>query len=364
MIDHFTVAKNNPQQHRWSQTSLPYKLEESEVLLAINLFSFTANNVTYAIFGERMKYWDFFPTDDAAFGSIPVWGFANVVASNAEGIAVGERFYGYYPMSTHLRVNAARITPHSFVDAAPHRAELPAIYNQYIRTTTDSMYRKDREAVIAVLRPLFATSFLLEDFLADNAFFGATQVLMSSASSKTAYGTAACLAARANGIEAIGLTSKGNVEFVRSLGCYTKVVTYDEIETVDPRMPSVYCDFAGNAELRSTIHTHFGDALKYSCSIGGTHWDQLGSVRELPGPRPTLFFAPNQAKKRISEWGAGGFQSKLTAAWEHFMTAIEHPSSPWLHVVSSNGHEAIASTVAQVMSGKLDPREGHVLRFG
>jgi hypothetical protein len=363
-IEHFTVSKTNPQHHRWSQSSLPTKLEDGEVLLAIDLFSFTANNVTYAVFGDRMKYWDFFPTDDAAYGSIPVWGFADVVASNVEGIAVGERFYGYYPMSSHLLVRANRVTPHSFVDAAPHRVELPAIYNQYIRTTTDSIYRKEREAEIALLRPLFATSFLLEDFLADHAFFGATQILMSSASSKTAYGTAACLAARASGIDAIGLTSKSNVEFVKSLGCYSRVVSYEEIATLDSNARSVYCDFAGNAALRATIHEHFGEALQYSCSIGGTHWDSLGGTRELAGPKPTLFFAPSQAKKRIGEWGAGGFQSRLTSAWEHFIATIENPASPWLQVVSSKGTDAIAETVQRVMNGKLDPREGHVLRFG
>jgi hypothetical protein len=363
MIEHFTVAKNNPQQHRWTTSALPAHLVENEVVLAVDMFSFTANNVTYAVFGDRMKYWNFFPTDNATYGSIPVWGFANVVASNVEGVAVGDRFYGYFPMSTHLVVHASRVTPYSFVDTAPHRVDLPAIYNQYIRTTTDSMYRADREAEIALLRPLFATSFLLEDFLADNELFGATQVLMSSASSKTAYGTAACLSARGDNVRAVGLTSKGNVEFVKSLGCYAETATYDDVTSLNPHVPTVYCDFAGNAELRATIHSHFGEALKYSCSIGGTHWDQLGGARELPGPKPTLFFAPSQAKKRIGDWGAGGFQSKLTGAWDHFLTKIENPTSPWLKVVSLAGRDAIAATVNQVMSGKLDPREGHVLRF-
>jgi hypothetical protein len=363
MVNHFTVRRDQPSQFRWSQSPLQ-PLGDSEVLLAIDLFAFTANNVTYAVFGDRMKYWDFFPTDDAEYGSIPVWGFANVVATNADGIAVGDRFYGYFPMSTHLVVKASRVTQHSFVDAAAHRVELPAIYNQYIRTTTDSMYRKEREAAIALLRPLFATSFLLEDFLADHAFFGATQILMSSASSKTAYGTAACLVTRASGIAAIGLTSKSNVDFVKSLGCYSQVIAYEDLKTLDPNVETVYCDFAGNAALRATIHEHFGDSLQYSCSIGGTHWDSLGGTRELAGPKPTLFFAPSQAKKRIGEWGAGGFQARLISAWDHFLATIENPAAPWLHVVSSKGTDAIAETVRRVMAGKLDPREGHVLRFG
>ncbi len=339
-------------------------LEAGEALLAIDLFSFTANNVTYAMFGEKMKYWNFFPTDDVAFGTIPVWGFADVVASNAEGVTVGDRFYGYYPMSTHLLVKPAKVSAAAFVDASAHRAELAVIYNQYIRTTTDSMYREDREAEIAIMRPLFATSFLLEDFLADSDFFGASQIVLSSASSKTAYGTAACLAARTDDPAVIGLTSASNFEFVKSLGCYSIVVTYEELAKLNAQTATVYCDFAGNADLRAKIHTHFGDALKYSCSIGGTHWDHLGGARELPGPRPTLFFAPSQAKKRVNDWGGAGFQSKLASAWEQFMTQATRADAPWLRVVASSGRHAIEHTVAQVLHGKLHASEGHVLKFG
>ncbi len=362
-IEHFTVRRDDPKQSRWGTTPRQTQPAEGEVLLAIDLFSFTANNVTYAMFGEKMKYWEFFPTDDAAYGTIPVWGFADVVASKAEGIAVGERFYGYYPMSTHLLVKPSRVSPNSFIDASLHRVELPAIYNQYIRTSTDSMYRKDREAEIAILRPLFATSFLLEDFLADNAFFGAKQVLLSSASSKTAYGTAACLNVRGSDVRAVGLTSSSNLDFVKSLACYSNVVAYEAITSLDSSVPTVYCDFAGNADLRAKIHAHFGDALKYSCSIGGTHWDHLGGTRDLPGPRPTLFFAPSQAKKRMGEWGAMGFQSKLTNVWEQFLSQVTTPASPWLRVCESRGRDAIANTVSQVVAGKVAPIEGHVLRF-
>jgi Protein of unknown function (DUF2855) len=360
-IDHFIVRRDDPLQHQWISGALP-TLADGEALLAVDLFSFTANNVTYAMFGDKMQYWQFFPTGDPAYGSIPVWGFADVVASKADSVAVGERFYGYFPMSTHLKVNVERATPHSFVDGAPHRRDLAAIYNQYLRCTSDSMYRADREDEIAILRPLFATSFLLEDFLADNQFFGAKQVVLSSASSKTAYGTAACLAAR-GGIDVIGLTSKSNVAFVQSLGCYANVVTYDELATLDATTPTVYADFAGSAPLRAQLHQHFGDALKYSCSIGGTHWEDLGGARDLPGPKPTLFFAPSQAKKRFGEWGPAGFQSRLTAAWDRFLLQVTQSKAPWMNVITTTGQDAIAKTVAHVIKGEVKPNEGHVLRF-
>mgnify|MGYP000898614125 CR=1 FL=1 len=358
---HFTVQRNNPTQGRWHQAPLP-QVGAGEVLLRVDLVSFTANNVTYAMFGERMKYWEFFPTTDAARGSIPVWGFADVVASGVNGVSAGDRFYGYYPMSSHLLVKPGRIGPGGFLDTSEHRLELPAIYNQYVRCSTDSMYRQDREAELAILRPLFATSFLLDDFLADNQNFGAVRILLSSASSKTAYGTAACLAAR-GGVEVVGLTSRSNAAFVDALGCYSRVVTYDELASLTPSVPTVYCDFAGNADLRAEIHRHCADSLTYSCSIGGTHWDHLGGTATLPGPRPTLFFAPSQAKKRAGEWGADGLQARLGEAWEQFVTQVTSGPTRWLTVVTSSGQMAISKAVDDVMLGRVPPHEGHVLQF-
>ncbi len=363
-IHHFTVRRDDPLQQRWASTPLPdaNALAQGEAVLAIDVFSFTANNVTYAMFGEKMHYWNFFPTDDVAFGTIPVWGFATVVASNADGVAVGERFYGYYPMSTHLKVNVERAGAQGFTDGAAHRRELPVIYNQYLRTSADSLYRADREAVISILRPLFVTSFLLEDFFADNQCFGAKQILLSSASSKTAYGTAACFAAR-GGIDVIGLTSAANVDFVKSLGCYSRVLTYDDLSRMDSDVATVYADFAGNASLRQKIHTHFAASLKYSCSIGGTHWEDLGGARDLPGPKPTLFFAPHQAKKRLTEWGGATFQAKLSEAWERFITQVNNENSPWMTVITTHGNDAISAAVTQVIKGEVNPAHAHVLRF-
>ena len=154
-----------------------------------------------------------------------------------------------------------------------------------------------------MLRPLFTTSFLIDDFLDDNGHFGAKQILLSSASSKTAVGTAHSLALRRGtpgAPKVIGLTSAANAGFTRSLGCYDTVLTYDEGLELPGGVPTVYVDFSGDAELRRRIHGHFGQDLKFSSSVGGTHWEALGSARDLPGPRPTLFFAPARIKLRGS----------------------------------------------------------------
>ncbi len=347
-------------------------LPDGHVRISVDKFALTSNNITYAAFGDVMSYWKFFPVAQADAGSanmgqIPVWGFGNVVQSNHPGVAVGERLYGYFPMASSVVLKPDRLTPASFYDAAPHRAELHSVYNQYMRCKVDPFYTPESEDIQALLRPLFITSWLIDDFLADNAFFGAQQTgsgekgvaLLSSASSKTAYGTAFGLKERA-GIEVVGLTSPGNVAFCQSLGCYDRVLTYDQLDAIAADRACVYVDFAGNAALRKAIHTRFVN-LKYSCSIGGTHVENLGGGKDLPGPRATLFFAPAQIKKRAAEWGPQEFGKRMVQAWFAFTKVACDPAKPWITVAHHTGAPAVTAAYADVLKGQGDPRVGHML---
>ncbi len=330
----------------------------------VDSFALTSNNITYAAFGEAMNYWRFFPADDAAWGRIPVWGFATVAESRCDGVAAGERFYGYWPLATHAVLQPERVTAAGFVDGAEHRRELHAVYNQYLRCSADPAYDTRREAQQALLRPLYITSFLIDDFLADNAFFGARRVLLSSASSKTAYGTAFCLSRRrgsSTAVRTIGLTSPGHIAFTGGLGCYDQVLGYDHISRLATDEPTVYVDFSGSTPVRAAVHTHFGERLAYSCSVGGTHWDELGSAQGLAGPRPVLFFAPAQISKRLSDWGPAGLQQRLAEAWQAFMQPVTDPQRPWLQVVRGQGREAVEAVYRALLDGRSMPQEGHVL---
>ncbi len=334
-------------------------LAAGQVRVAVESFALTSNNITYAAFGDAMSYWQFWPTGDADWGVVPVWGFATVCESQHPGVAVGERLYGYWPMASHAVLQPDRLGPQGFTDAAPHRAGLHPVYNQLLRCATDPFYTLDTEAVQALLRPLYMTSWLIDDFLANNAFFGADVMLLSSASSKTAYGTAFQLAQRP-GLQVVGLTSARNRVFCESLGCYSQVLTYDELEQLPASAACVYVDFAGNAELRRDIHTRFA-ALAYSCSIGGTHVEQLGNAKDLPGPRATLFFAPAQIKKRHTDWGAAVLGQKLVGAWQVFAQRVTDPAQPWLVVQQHTGPQAVQAAYAQVLAGQGDPRLGYML---
>ena len=347
------------------QASVP--LPAGAVRMRIGLVALTANNITYGAFGDTMHYWDFFPAPVEGFGSIPVWGFADVAESRVEGIAVGERFYGYWPMAEQAVLQPMQVNARGFADGAPHRAALAAIYNQYLRCSADPGYRADAQAHVALLRPLFTTAFLIDDFLADNAFFGAGTVLLSSASSKTGYGTAFCLAQRRGTPGAprvVGLTSAANLAFTKSLACYDEVLAYDTIESLPLDGRAVYVDFNGGVPLRAAVHAHFGDALAYSCSVGAANWSETGSGKGLPGPKPTLFFAPAQAKKRLADWGGAGFQQRLGAAWSAFMRPVTDPDAPWLVVERGRGLGALEAVYDTLLDGGADPRNGHVVDLG
>jgi hypothetical protein len=331
------------------------ELQPGQVLLEIDKFAFTSNNITYATFGDSMSYWNFFPAPEG-WGRIPVWGFADVIRSQNEAIQCGERFYGYFPMSSHVVVQAERTSNGGFFDGAPQRKPLHALYNQYWRTTTDPAYEAAREDQQMLLRPLFITSFLIDDFLADNAFFDAQAVLLSSASSKTAYGLAFLLSRRKQ-CQVIALTSPSNAAFVARLGCYDRVLTYQEIASLPSEMPVVYVDLAGNGKVRSALHHHFRDHVKYSCAVGVTHWDQFQASMELPGARPIFFFAPAQIKKRSADWGPGGFQERFAAAWRQFM----EPVSGWMRVIHGRGPADVERVYLEMVDGHAKPDEGQVL---
>src|SRR3712207_5248439 len=261
-------------------------LGDGRVQLRVERFGLTANNVTYGALGDALSYWNFFAAGEEGWGRVPVWGFGDVVASGAEGVAAGERFYGYFPMSS-LVTYSVRAGGPGFVVTDPHRADLAVVYNQYQRTPPDVPHADE----MLLLRPLFATSFLIAAHLRDHDHFGASAVVLSSASSKTAYGVAHVLR---DDVRVIGLTSARNRDFVEGLGLYDGVVPYEEAADALGGGDEALAFFAiaGDAAVREAVHRAAGDRLRHSELVGATHWDQLGGGQgDLPGPAVSFFFA-------------------------------------------------------------------------
>jgi hypothetical protein len=333
-------------------------LPEGAVRLAVESFSVTANNVTYAVVGDGFKYWDFFPAPDG-FGIVPMWGHARVIASNSPDIAVGERVYGYLPMATHLDLVPGRVTPGGFLDTTDYRQPMSPVYNSYTRLSADPEHHPDREAERMIFGPLFRTGFLIEYFLRGQDWFGAEQLIVTSASSKTAMGLASVARQSSPGIKRVGLTSRGNVTFVEMTGLYDEVVAYDDLERV-PVLRSVSVDFAGNADLLAGLHRHFDAALAHSALVGMTHIEArstFGGGDPLPGPKPALFFAPDHAVAFFKSHGADDGGKLVAAAWHEFLKAAERTVA----IERRAGLDSAREVFLAMLGGQIDPAKGIVI---
>ena len=65
-------------------------------------------------------------------------------------------------------------------DGAAHRQGVAPVYNAYARVSGDPAFAGRQGDYQALLRPLFMLSFLVDDFLAENEFYGAKRVMLSS----------------------------------------------------------------------------------------------------------------------------------------------------------------------------------------
>ena len=352
----FVVAKNDLQQCKVIRTQLPDALPAESLLVKVDRFAFTANNITYATLGDELKYWQLFPAPKD-FGNIPVWGFGDVIASTHPLVPEGERLFGYFPMATHLAIEAGDVSKRGLRDGAAHRQGVSPVYNSYARLGGDPNFAGRMGDYQALVRPLFMLSFLVDDFLAENDFFGAQCVMLSSASSKTATGLAHLLHSLRKKVRVIGLTSAVNAGFVASLGCYDEVVTYDRITSLPASTPATLVDMAGNSDLRAKLHRHFGEQMKYSCRIGFTHRDTAADEPALPGAKPKWSFAPDQIRKRAREWGPGGVDARFVPAWTDFAATLDQ----WLKVVEGRGPEATKRVYLDTLQGRIPPDQGHML---
>ncbi len=341
----------------------PKALEPGEARLRVDSFGLTANNITYAVFGDIMGYWQFFPVPDEdataepgdLWGRVPVWGFADVVESTVPDVPETTRVYGYLPMADELVVRPGRVDERGFTDVVPHREALPSVYNRYSFTGSDPIYHHDREPQQMLLWPLFVTSFVVDDFLGDHRLFDSTDAVVSSASAKTSIAAAYLLSERED-VEVVGLTSEANIDFVRGLGCYDRTYVYQDVASL-PVHRSCYIDIAGRRDLTRAVHAHFGESLRYSMVVGDTHWEDA-SPPDTPvaGPKPTFLFAPDQIAKRRRDWGRDGFEQTVAGAWGRFAPWTDC----WMSLRHAGGAAEVERAYRNLVDGRVDPRIGDV----
>lgn len=348
------VSRNNLRECRVG-SSAPPQPADGQALLRVSGFGMTANNVTYALMGDAMRYWEFFPAPEG-WGLLPTWGFAEVAASRARGVEDGTRLFGFLPAADHLLVTPAGAGERGFVDASEHRATLPSAYHRYLSADFDPFYQREYEDQQMLLRPLFFTAFLLDDELGDGGLAGARSVVLSSASSKTAIATA-FLAAQREGVEVVGLTSPANTDFLSSLRVYDRLLPYAEVASLEVDR-AVFVDIAGDSSVREGVHRHLGDRLTASIAVGMTHWEELGGeADELPGPTPRFFFAPDRVIKRSADWGREGLERRTADAWIPFVEW----AAGWMEIIPGEGLEAARDAYLEVAGNRVAPAKAHVV---
>jgi NADPH:quinone reductase-like Zn-dependent oxidoreductase len=326
-----------------------------QALLRVERVGLTTNNVTYCALGDTLRYWDYFPSQIPGMGHIPLWGYAEVVATETDVLQRHDRVFGYLPSASHLLVTPSPLGADRFRDHAAHRAGLMPIYNDYT-VVTGVPRSPERENVTALYRPLFMTSFAFEAFAAANEWFGAVRLLISSASSKTGYGIAH-LAHRRGGIEIVGITSPANVAFSEQLGCYDTVITYDDVEAL-PTVTTLYADVAGDPGLRRRIHRHLAGNLTHDAVLGVSHISSPTSlgIEELVDPKPTVFGAFDYLLTPAMQQEIA---RRYRSAWDDFQTLLRDN----LDIVTAAGPKALEEHWIRLQGGSVDPRQGVIVTF-
>jgi hypothetical protein len=355
-IVHYLVKKDDFSVRKWSESPLPEEIAEGEILLRIDKFAFTANNLSYATAGEGIGYWRLFPTEEG-WGRIPVWGFADVVASKCDEVPVGERVYGFFPMSSHLVMKPTHIKPERFMDLAESRRSLPPLYNVYERLSSETCEYKEMEDEQMLFYPLFGTSFIVHDFVRDNENFGADNVIISSASSKTALGTAGLIQKDPRlDVRVIGLTSPKNKEFCESLGYYDQVFTYDEIEILPENLDSVFLDYTGHPTIMDRVAARLGEHVKHGTVVGFTHYVtaegiETEAIKRNNSAGYELFFAPVRFAKRFQDWGAEELRNRIYEAW----LSLVQDAKAWGDMRHLRGKSEVDAVFEDALQGNFRP---------
>jgi len=334
----------------------PVDLRPGEVSLAVEKFGMTTNNATYARFGDDvvMAFWKAFP-GPAGWGRVPVWGVCRVEDSRHPGIAVGTRYFGYLPMSSHHLVQPLAMAQ-GFFDATPVRDFLHPWYRTYQSLdSADSAEGLDDRRTL--LRPVYPASFNLADLVERKVADGARSVLVTGASSKVAIGLAEELVERELDVEITGITGESYYGFVENLGYYDDVWPYEELASVTVTGPTVFVDVTGSPKWRTAVCAQFADQLCHTALVGFAHADAAVLPPELAGPEPEVFFTPAIEMAAIASEGADSYADRYGKSEERFA----RDAGTWLAIQHGEGPDEIVTAFRALLSGRQLPSVGVIL---
>lgn len=347
------IRRHHPSQFRWQVEVLP-ALAEGEVLLRLERFGLSANNVTYAALADALRYGDFFPdASQTDWSSLPVWGTASVVSSRSALVERGQRLFGYFPCASLSRLQPAAATTDGFVVERPALPPQYGFYHRYAIAGRDPLDAPALADAMVVLRPLFLTSLLLADYLQDARFADVEQIVISSAGSKTALGLSAALADSSR--QLVGLSSRPLPPALQGLAHHDRALSYAQLEQL-PRRPTVYVDFRGSAVLRSQLAGHLGPHLQHVLSVGLTDW-QGGAAPVPQSDAPhEVFFAPGWAARRSRD---PAFAAALVDAYQRLLGK----AAACLPIRRCHGQSGICAAWTDLVDGRQDEGTLQVAEF-
>ena len=268
-------------------------------------------------------------------------------------------------------------------------------YNQIIRCATDPHYTPTplAEDLTMLYRPLFWTSYWCEDWLhSSNYRSGASTILISSASSKTAFCLAYLIGKRIGrgdvdkSTKVIGLTSKRNVGFTKRLGLYHEVLEYDSFTDTRPFQGNaddrwIYIDVAGNDELNKKLFAHFASPYtpKFaacvqlgltnlspsSADVSSKEWSKntfdmsnshTAGLTSQFWPQMEEFFMPEWLDVRKHQIPIGEIFKRQNEAWKELM----QDCTEWVQLERISGPQAVRDAYVKLAKEGLGPDKGMI----
>lgn len=207
----------------------------------------------------------------------------------------------------------------------------------------------------------------MEDYLYEANYKGLQNMLISSASSKTAFIVAYRMRLRrdlSNGalpINIIGLTSRSNLSFTRRLGFYDQVFSYDQVD--DVRKVSkldncLYIDVSGNQPLNASIAKSIGPKLTISLGMTSVEGGNASSFTGAGGNQEGFesFFMPEWLAVRLKQLGSKRLKEMQKVVWDQVMDDCRS----WIIIDTYRGEEKVLEAYLKTLKGSVPPDKGQM----
>lgn len=208
----------------------------------------------------------------------------------------------------------------------------------------------------------------MEDSLNETNYRGLKNILISSASSKTAFLVAYRILLRRDApggsrkLKIIGLTSRSNLEYTRGLALYDQVFSYDQVTSI-PKVSRVdnclYIDVSGDQSLNKSIARSIAPKLTIwlgMTSVGGGNPSRFtGAKGNTDGHE--YFFMPEWFAVRLKQLGPKALKEMQKTAWAQLME--DCPS--WVKIGTYRGEGQVLDAYLKTLKGGVRPDRGQIL---